>query len=161
MSAKLMKSKLFRRPSVNLWHQLFLNLLQGLHSNFGSCFAWAIFPDNFFFFFFLFVLFCFFTNVFRFGYHGTLWEQKFQNATPPSNHFWIFSIFFSEFSSRWSSHKYCFALLKFWVYDFSRLFFSLSLTWDPIGAKTSKCYSYLKSLSNLFKPFPKFWVSDF
>ncbi len=35
-------------------------------------------------------------------------------------------------------------------------YFSFSLTWDPMGAKISKRYSYLKELLNLFKLFLKF-----
>ncbi len=59
----------------------------------------------------------------------------------------------------------------FW---FFRIFFSFSLTWDPIGAKPSKRYSSLKSLLKTFSEissqwswqkycfgFLKFWVFDF
>ncbi len=35
-------------------------------------------------------------------------------------------------------------------------YFSFSVTWDPMGAKTSKRYSSLKSLLNPFKLFPNF-----
>ncbi len=34
-----------------------------------------------------------FHDFFLFRQHGTLWEQKLQSATSPSNHFWIFSNF--------------------------------------------------------------------
>ncbi len=70
---------------------------------------------------------------------------------------------FSEFSSQWSSKKkYCFGFLKFWVFDFSP-FFSFSLTWDPMGGKTSRRYSSLKWLLNPFKLFSGFsshWSSQ-
>ena len=49
---------------------------------------------------------------------------------------------FSEFSSQWSSQKYCFEFLKFWVFLYFTVF-SFSLTWDPMAAKTSKRYSCL------------------
>ncbi len=42
-------------------------------------------------------------------------------------------------------------------------YFSFSLTWDPIGAKTSKGYSPVKSLLNPFQLFLKFssqWSSQ-
>ena len=67
----------------------------------------------------------------------------------------------------------------FWIFEkkmhfqIFRNFFSFSLIWDPMGAKTSKLYSSIKSLLNLFKLFLnflpsgltnvvlKFWVFDF
>ncbi len=39
-------------------------------------------------------------------------------------------------------------------------YFSFSLTWDPMGAKTSKRYSSLKTLLNPFKLFLKFFLSS-
>ena len=75
-----------------------------------------------------------------------------------------------ESSSQWCSLRYCFVLLKFWVYGFNA--FSLfSLTWDPMEAKSSKRYCLLKSLYNFWIFFSiritkllfwifKFWVSD-
>ncbi len=49
-------------------------------------------------------------------------------------------------------------VLKFWKQKLGILLriFSFSLTWDTMGAKTSKRYSSLKSLLKLFKTFPKF-----
>ena len=51
-------------------------------------------------------------------------------------------------------------VLDFWNFEFAIFhdffFFSFPLTWDPVGAKSSKSYSSLKSLLNLFKPFLKF-----
>ncbi len=58
---------------------------------------------------------------------------------------------FSEISSQWSSQKYCFGFLKFWVFDFPGIFFAF--TWDPMGAETPKDYSSLKSLWNYLKIF--------
>ncbi len=82
---------------------------------------------------------------------GPKWERKLQNATLPSNHFWILSNF-SEFYSQWSWPKYCFGFLKFSVFHFSGI-------WDPMGANASKCYSSLKSLLNLFNLFLNFLLS--
>ena len=85
MSAELMKSKFDRRPSVRLI----------VASIISEPIAWISFkcwlllplvhtPRNFlnsgFFFFFYF-----FSNIFHFRKHGTLWEQKIQNTTPPTN----------------------------------------------------------------------------
>ena len=47
--------------------------------------------------------------------------------------------------------------LNFWKKKIFYECFSFSLTWDPIGAKTSKRYSSLKSLLNPFKPFLNFF----
>ncbi len=49
-------------------------------------------------------------------------------------------------------------VLDFWNFEFLTFqeFCSFSLTWDPMGAKTSKRYSSLKSLLNPLKPFPEF-----
>ena len=46
--------------------------------------------------------------------------------------------------------------IRFWIFEilsfwFFTIFFSFSLTWDPMGANTSKRYSSLKSLLNPFK----------
>ena len=46
------------------------------------------------------------------------------------------------FSFQWASQKYCFGFFKLWVFHFS-LFW---LTWDPMGAKSSKPYPSVKSL---------------
>ncbi len=52
-------------------------------------------------------------------------------------------------------------VLDFWNFEFLifQKFCSFSLTWDPMGAKTSKRYSSLKSLSNLFNLFRNFLLS--
>ncbi len=42
--------------------------------------------------------------------HGTLWEQKLQNSTPPSNCFWIF-----QTSPQFSSHS----VLDIWNFEFA------------------------------------------
>ncbi len=73
---------------------------------------------------FKFLSFCFFTNLFHFRQYETPREHKLQNTAPS-----ITSITFeyfqksSEFCSRWSSQKYCFGFLKFWVW-FLTIFFS-------------------------------------
>ncbi len=58
-----------------------------------------------------------------------------------------------------SPHKIPF--LDFWNFEFLIFqdFFSFSLTWDPIGAQTSKRYSSLKSLLNHFNLFLNFLLS--
>ncbi len=56
------------------------------------------------------------------------------NSTPPSNPFWFFPNFSWIFFSL-VLKKYC-NVLHFLIYDFS-LFFTFSLTWVPMGAKTS------------------------
>ncbi len=181
MSAELMKSKFVRRPSstrpsVRLWHQLSLTLLHGFLSNFSCGFPCSICPGGFFFFFcFVFFFFIFenrmtsgfFTTIFLFRQHGSLWERKFQDATPPSP--------FSAISSQLFSQKCCFEFLKFWVFIF-QIVFSFSLTSNAMGAKTSKRYSSLKTRLNPFKlfltfvsgahkhysfEFLKFWVFNF
>ncbi len=175
MSAEPMKSKFVRRTSsVGLWHQLSLNLLHGILSNFGCCFPWAIPPDVFWIF-----------------------EKK--NAFSNCQGFFVVSLTWTpvgaKTSKRYPSLKLLlnpFKLLlnfllsgphkstvldfrTFWDYDFSH-FFPFSLTWDPMGAKTSKRYSSYKlqpkvwNFSWIFLPmvltkvclgFLKFWVSDF
>ncbi len=99
--------------------QLSQNLLCRFLSNFRCGFPCAIPPD-------IFWIsekkmhFQMFQDYFRFrGNHGNVGpygRQNFQSATPTSNHFWIFSKFFWIF--QWSSQKYCFGVLKFWVYGF-------------------------------------------
>ncbi len=46
-----------------------------------------------------------------------------------------------------------FEILRFWILT---IFFSFSLTWDPMGAIIAKCYSFHKSRPNLFKFFLNF-----
>ncbi len=63
------------------------------------------------------VLFWIFENVeflFRFREYGTLWEPKLQNATPSSNHIWIFSNFFWFFLNG----PYNSIVLDFWNFKF-------------------------------------------
>ncbi len=73
------------------------------------------------------------------------------------NHFWIISNFFWIFF--WVViHKS--AVLDFWNFEFLMFHdFFFALTWDPMGAKSWKCYSYHKSLLNFSKFFwIFFWV---
>ncbi len=98
---------------------------------------------------------------------------KTSNITPPSNHFRSFKLLLNSFSvvlTRVLASR--FEILS---WQFVMIFFSLSLTWDPMGAKTSKGYSSLKPLLNLipnfswilFSVFPtkvllwNFWNLDF
>ena len=102
------------RPSVS---QLSLNLMHGFLFNFGCCFPWAIHSDVFWIFEKKNVFLIFFTNIFHFHLHGTLWEPRFQNATPPStnrsrklsNFIWIFSPIHT---------KLHLGFLKFWKLKF-------------------------------------------
>ena len=75
---------------------------------------------------------------------GPQWEQKFQNATPPSNYLWIFSNLF------WN----LFSVVLVWIFEILSTIFhdfvSFSLTWDPMGVNISKRYSSLKLLLNLY-----------
>ena len=97
-----------RRPSVRLWHQLSLNLLHGFLSNVGCCFPWAIRAGVFFF-----IIFLNWEFVRIFFVFVIIWDPMeeffFENSTPPSNHFWIFSN---------SSQKYCFGFLNFFFFSF-------------------------------------------
>ena len=60
----------------------------------------------------------FFTNIFRFRLHGTLWEPKLQNATSLSNYFWIFSTFFWIFFWVVLTKILCWIFEIIWVSDF-------------------------------------------
>ncbi len=42
------------------------------------------------------------TSVLHFLYHGTLWEQNLQNATPSSNHYRILPEFYSQLAEFWN-----------------------------------------------------------
>ncbi len=121
------------RPSVS---QSSLNLMHRFLSNFDCCFPWAIRSDIFNFW--NLNLYLFFANIFLFRYHGTLWEKKIQNGTPPTNCSRKCQIS-PAISSQWSSQRYCFGFCNF---EFTILtnFLSFSLTWDPMGAKSSKRY---------------------
>ena len=52
--------------------------------------------------------------------------------------------------------KTTFGVFENWSFN---IFFSFSLTWEPMGAKTSKRYSSIKSLLNPFEPFLNFLLS--
>ncbi len=139
MSAELMKSKFVRRPSsvipspvVRLWHRLSLKLLDGLLSNFCCGFPWAICPDVFL----IFEKKKFFRNFSVFVNMGPYGSQKFKTLLLPQISFESFQTF-SEISSQWSSQKYCFGFLKFWVFDFSGiLFFFVDM--GPYGSQNFK-----------------------
>ncbi len=82
-----------------------------------------------------------------------LWEQRFQKASPPTNHsqrFWNFSwIFF-----RMVLTKLRFGFSKI---EILTICFSFSLTWDPMKVKISKRYSSYTSqpkVSKLLLNFP-------
>ncbi len=47
-------------------------------------------------------------------------------------------------------HKTTFGIFEILKIEILMIFFSLSLTWDPMGAKPSKGYSSLKSVLSLF-----------
>ena len=107
----------------------------------------------YFFFFLIFWRICFvFVNMGPYG------SQNFKTPLLPQITFEYFRTF-SDFFYQWSSQKYCFEFLKFRVFDFSGFFFSFSLTWDSMGAKTSKRYSSHKSLLNLFNLFLNFLLN--
>ncbi len=78
---------------------------------------------------------CVFVNMGPYG------SQKFKTLLPPQITFESFQNF-SEFSSQWSSQKYCFESLKFWVFDFSDFF--------VVFVNMGLCFGFLK-----------FWVYDF
>ncbi len=170
MSAEFMKSKFARRPSVRpsvdyLWSYC-MDFFQILVVASPGPYA-----QNFF-------------NMGPYGkQHGTLWEttwdpigDKIQNATPPSNHFWILLNFFWIFSSvvLTKVRFLIFENLSIW---FFRIFFFVLANMGPYGSQTSKRYSSLKSLLSPFKHFLnfllngphkgtvfgflKFWVFDF
>ena len=77
---------------------------------------------------------------------GPYGSQNFKRLLLPQITFESFQTF-SEFSSERSSQKYCFGFLSLWF--FTNLF-SFTLTCYSVGAETSKHYSSLKSLLNLF-----------
>ncbi len=76
----------------------------------------------------------------RFCWHGTPWEWKFENATPPTvkilfqaTFFWIFPMTIITRVTSW----------HFEVWNFFSKRLKFLLTWDPtcMGVKISKCYS--------------------
>ena len=131
-----------RRPSVRLRHRLSPKLLHGFLSNFGCDFPWAICPD--FFIFWKKEMFLIFYDYFSFS---LTWDTRgakmlLQNATPPTIAAESFQTFF-EFSSQWSSQTYVWDFCNFENWNFYE-FYSFSLTWDPMGATISMCYSSYK-----------------
>ncbi len=89
--------------------------------NFSCGFPWAIHFDQFLkkkciFKFVRIFLFRFRVNHVNMGTHGS---QNFKTLLLPQITFQSFQTF-SEFS-QWSSQKYCFGVLKFGVYDFSKI----------------------------------------
>ena len=87
---------------------------------------------------------------FVFNKHETVWEQKCQNATPPTNRsyeFWNFS---------WNFLPMVLTKLHLGIFEILKIVFSFSLTWDPIGVKISKNYSSYKSQLRVFKLLLKF-----
>ncbi len=82
----------------------------------------------------------FFTNIFSFSLTWDLWEPRFQNATPPTNH-----------SQKFSKLSWIFFPMVLTKPRIEILFFFyLSLN---MGAKILKRYSSLKSLLNPFTLF--------
>ncbi len=65
---------------------------------------------------------------------GPYGRQNFKTLLLPQITFESFQTF-SEFSSYWSSQKYCFEFLKFWVFEFSGFFFVFvnmhGTLWEP------------------------------
>ena len=72
-----------RRLSIHPLTQVSQKPLHGSRPNFVESYLSTISPD-FFFIFSQFLILKFFTIIFRFPYHGTLWEPKFQNTTSPT-----------------------------------------------------------------------------
>ena len=111
-----------------------------------NCFPWAICRTHFWIFEKTF-FFLFFTNIFCFPYHGTLRETKLQNATPPSNHFWILSNFFWIFLL---NGPHTSTVFNFWNFEFlifqKCLFVFINM--GPYGSKTS----------NATPPTNHFWI---
>ncbi len=162
MSAELMKSKFVRRPSVrpSVCPSVRPSVcgIDYLLSYCMDCFQISVVASpgayaqekNFFFFDFLGIFFVFF----KMGPYGS---QNFKTLLLPQISFESFQTL-SEISSQWS---YKSSVLDFWNFEFLifQEFCSFSLTWDPMGAKTSKRYSSLKSLLNPFKLFLNFLLS--
>ncbi len=161
MSAELMKSKFVRRPSVvrhpSICGKLSLNLFHGCLLNIWFLLSLGHMPRRFLKYGKKYILGLFLPIFFVFVNMGPYGNKHFKTLLLLQITFESFQ-FFPEFSSQCSSQKHCFGFLKFWESDFSGLFFSFSLTWGPMGAKTSKHYS-LKPLLNLFKLFMHFLFS--
>ncbi len=67
---------------------------------------------------------------------GPYGSQNFKTILLPQITFESFQTF-SEFSSQWSSQKYCFGFLKFWVFDFSGILF-VFVNIGPYGRQNFK-----------------------
>ncbi len=128
--------------------QLPQNLSNKFLSSFNCGFPWAILPDGFWIFekknaFAKFSGFFFsvFVNMRPYG------RQNFKTLLLPQITFDSFQTFLNFLLS--GPHKSS-TVLDFWNFElliFHDLF-SFSSTWDPMGAKTSKRYSSLKSILN-------------
>ncbi len=154
MSAELMVWGLCP-SSVRLWLRLSLNLLHGFLSNIGCCFPWAICWGHFFIFWKKKSL-NFFTNIFHFRYHGTLWEPKLQNATAPSNYFWILSNF------SWIFFSVVLTKVVFWIFEILSFWF-LTNFWNsplyPVGnPKTSIIWKTSNHRAKLSEIWTNGWV---
>ena len=151
MSAELMKSKFIRPPSSVVRASL---VRPSVASIISEVIAWIFLK----FYLWLFMghisrLFSFLKKNYDFVRIFFPWDPmgaKTWNATPPSNHFWI------RPNGFWNFFSVVLTKVPLWIFEilifaFSGFFFLFSLTWDPMGAKTSKIYSSLKSLLNPFK----------
>ncbi len=96
---------------------------------------------------FFFVLF----NMWPYG------SQKFQNATPPSNHFWMFSNFFWIFCSVvLTKVPFCiFEILRFWFFT---TFFRVNM--GPYGSQNFKTLLLPQITFEFFQSFPDFFLSS-
>ncbi len=69
---------------------------------------------------------------------------------------------FSEISSQWSSQKYCFGFVKFWVYDFSGIFF-IFVKHETLWETNFKMLLLPQITFESFQTFPEFssqWSSQ-
>ena len=68
-----------------------------------------------------------------------------------------------EYSSQWSSQNTTFGIFKILKIEILMIFFSLLLTWDPIGVKISKTLLLLQIAAESFQTCPEFssqWSSQ-
>ncbi len=144
-------------PSVRLWRRLSLKLLHGFLSIFCCGFPWAICLDVFFIFekkrHFL-IFYEYFSFSLTWDPMGAKPSKRYSSLKKLLN---LFKLLLNFLLS--GAHKS--TVLDFWNFEFRIFheFFSFLLTWDSMGAKTSKRYSSLKSLLNLFKLFLNFLLS--
>ncbi len=89
------------------------------------------------------------------GPHGS---QNFKTLLLPQITFDLFKLCL-KFNHLSCPHKSTVLYFEILSLPFSRFFFSFWLTWDPMGVKTSKPYSSLRSLFKLFKRVMKFLLS--